>query len=455
MGAGDDGGDRGAPAGVVERPVGLAQVGRGGGPVDQGLGEPELDEQVGTPVRRHRLVQGTAQQQDGAVGGPPPDRGVRRGAQGGDRRRAAAVRGQQEVGRDLLGRCPVRREHLRGPLVVQGALGGGQVLVHRVAHERVDERRRVLGPEDLAAAQRVERGGGALLGLSGEGRHRRQVSGAPEHGDGPGDGRQHGGHPAQAQHHQAGHRTRPHRPDRVGVRDVGPDALGLQGSEQLPQQQRVARRRPVAHPDEGVRRRPEPLLHEDPGRLRRQRARTQHGRRGVQDELGEQRLVRVTLAGPHGGDDQHGQTLEALDEVREEAQRRAVAVLDVVDREHERALGGEVHGQPVQAVQHGEPAVGRVVPADLVEHGPGAGRGAAQQGRAARLVRDDRLEELADGAERERALELGAPGGEDRDAGRRRRAGPPRRAAGSCRSRPARRRGRRRTRRRAGPPGRG
>ena len=115
------------------------------------------------------------------------------------------------------------------------------------------------------------------------------------------------------------------------MRHVGRDTLVLQGAQQLAQQQRVARRHPVARAHEGLRTVAETLPHQRPGRLGRERRRPQQGQRGVEGDLREQRVVGLLLAGAPREDDQHGQALEPLDEVGEEAERCAVTPLHVVD----------------------------------------------------------------------------------------------------------------------------
>jgi hypothetical protein len=96
--------------------------------------------------------------------------------------------------------------------------------------------------------------------------------------------------------------------------------------------------------------------------------------------------------------------------------------VQVVDGEHERAALRQVGDQPIEAVEHREGAlvVGEV--GDRHRSRPeerGGERGGALDGRLAVLcarTRDDRLEALADDAERERPLELAAAGRQDGDA---------------------------------------
>ena len=115
-----------------------------------------------------------------ALSDAPRDRGgARRGPEHGDGGPPAATRGEQEVRGDLLGCGTVLLEHPGRPLVLQRALGGRQVVVDRVADERVDEGEAALVGEHLGAAERVERRGGVVLRLAGEGRDRRQARASP------------------------------------------------------------------------------------------------------------------------------------------------------------------------------------------------------------------------------------------------------------------------------------
>ena len=56
---------------VLDKFVGLGQVRGTGGPVDERLDQPELDEHLRAHVRRRRFVEGTAQQHDCGVRGSP------------------------------------------------------------------------------------------------------------------------------------------------------------------------------------------------------------------------------------------------------------------------------------------------------------------------------------------------------------------------------------------------
>ena len=107
-------------------------------------------------------------------------------------------------------------------------------------------------------------------------------------------------------------------------------------------------------------------------------------RREVVDELGQQGLDIVALAGAQRRHEQDGQALEPAQQVGEEPQRTVVAPLQVVDGKQQRAVRGEVDGQPVEPVQHGERPVRALVRrvGVGVEHAGGRGCGSREQRRA-------------------------------------------------------------------------
>ena len=181
--------------------------------------------------------------------------------------------------------------------------------------------------------------------------------------------------------------------------------------------------------------------------LRPERAGVDRDRGVVLGQLGEQALVLVRLAGAQGGDDQHRQPLEPAEQEGQAAQRAGVAPLHVVDREHERPLGRQVDGQPVEAVQHGERAVGRGRPGRARascrtrRRRPRAadGRGPASSA-ARRSGSAEQRPRRAGGRRRSRSrAPAGCPGRSARARPRRPPCAVPPAAAGSCRSRPGRR----------------
>lgn len=161
------------------------------------------------------------------------------------------------------------------------------------------------------------------------------------------------------------------------------------------------------------------------GRLRQGRE-AQQLRRGIGNQrrrLGHQRGIER----PGGDDEGQRLPLEPARDEGERARRRRVAPLQVVDDERERRVGGEVRGEPVQAVL---PRVAGIASGWTWSRRPGGRRG-----RSGEHVRGQRrrsrqpalaltgvglpqwtLEELAHDAEREPLLERRRPRAEDADA---------------------------------------
>ena len=136
---------------------------------------------------------------------------------------------------------------------------------------------------------------------------------------------------------------------------------------------------------------------------------------------------------------------EPRQEKGEIAKRRRVGPVRVVDDDAERACGGEVRAQPVEAVEDCERRVAgrrlwglRGGCARKPEDACGDAGARLEQLGALELrgVRQRRLEQLAHDAEREIALELGSARPQHEHPARRRPSRAPPRAARSCRSRP-------------------
>ena len=132
---------------------------------------------------------------------------------------------------------------------------------------------------------------------------------------------------------------------------------------------------------------------------------------GMRRDLSEQVVGRAGLAEAPCDDDRDVHRRDALQDVQQQPQRRAVGPVRVVDRDQHRAGLGEVRQQPEEAV---DDAVGAVVglvaePARrALEQRPGERRRAGQQAVVGLVVgaRQQRLEELQRDAEGEVALEL-------------------------------------------------
>ena len=264
---------------------------------------------------------------------------------------------------------------------------------------------RRLGAQDLGPRQRRHRARHIRLVEPGHAGDRGQLRALAEHGDRARHGRRVARQAREPQQHRARHRTRADRAHDGGMGGVGLHGVGLERVQQLADEQRVAAGGAVARlPERAVGLAAQPARDEVADGVLAQRAGPDVCGGRVVGDLGQQRRVGRRVAAAHAGGDQHGLTFEPAHEVGEEAQRRAVAPLQVVDLEQQRALGREVERQPVQAVQSGERRVAacRHAVAGGGEHDLRGGRGAGQR----RRVGDHALEQLADDAERELALEL-------------------------------------------------
>ena len=136
------------------------------------------------------------------------------------------------------------------------------------------------------------------------------------------------------------------------------------------------------------------------------------GRRVV-NELRDERGIDAGLRRAQARGEKNRHALCAPERIGEEPQRRAIDPVEVIHGENERLTLRQVEREPVQAVQSREARVApirrRVVGAREHRARPLCG---ARQG----AVFECGLEQLADHAERELALELAAAGGEDAHA---------------------------------------
>ena len=103
------------------------------------------------------------------------------------------------------------------------------------------------------------------------------------------------------------------------MRGVGRHVFGLEGLEELAEEQRIALRRDVARLGEwafhGV---AQPLANDLRSGVGAERPRSEHLRRRVASQLDEQPFVRSGLRTPKTAHDEDGEPLEPTDEVGEE-----------------------------------------------------------------------------------------------------------------------------------------
>ena len=397
------------------RVVGRPQVLGGGRAVGQRLRGAEREQHAGPPLRRRRLVERAAQVGDGGVGRAAPHRGAPGRLEQVDDAAVAAPRRLEQLRRDLLGGRAGVAQQPRRPLVQQRALARRQLVVDRVAHERVDEPERRVGPQDLRAGERARRGRDGRLVEAGQRRDRGQLGALAEHADGARDGGGVAGQPrragrARCSRRRAGRRRGPRRAASRRAPRPRPraPAASWRSSSGLP---------PVASWQAAQNASSAPA----PSRARTSAAAPgalsgpgwSVSAAGSCDDLGQQRRVGARLARPDGGGDQDRQPLQPPGEIGEEAQRRAVAPVQVVDREQQRPLAGEVGGEPEQAVERGERRDARLVGVGRAEHRRGGRGGTGERGRAALRIGGEPLEQLPDDAEAELALELASARGQD------------------------------------------
>ena len=189
--------------------------------------------------------------------------------------------------------------------------------------------------------------------------HRGQVGALAEHGDGAGDRGRLARQPREPQQHGARDGARADRPHDVGVRGVGLDARRSRARSGAGGRAAGCRRWSCGRP-RGTRGR----ARRRAGARRARRPPPRTAGRAARGRSAGSLAISASSAASVGASpvrtrrgDEHGLALQPAHEVGEEAQRRAVAPVQVVDLEQQRPLGGEVEREPVQAVQGGERGV--------------------------------------------------------------------------------------------------
>jgi hypothetical protein len=170
----------------------------------QRLRGPERQQHRRSPLGRGRLLQRPPPERDGRVRGPAPHRRARGRLQALDHPgRAAPGRLEQLRGHLLVRRASVP-QHDRRSLVQQAPLARRELVVDRVAHERVHEAQRRVGTQDLGPRQLAGGSRHRRLGQGGQGGHGRHLRAIAEHADRARDGDRVPGQPLQSQEHGAG-----------------------------------------------------------------------------------------------------------------------------------------------------------------------------------------------------------------------------------------------------------
>jgi hypothetical protein len=310
----------------------------------------ELKEDRGAVAVDGRLVEGAGEQRGRAgcvtegerVAGGVSQQCHRPGVGGG--------LGVHDLHRDLAGgRAPLaqdRRRRVMQPL----PFGGRQLGVDRGAQDGVGEADRAAGFHDARGYQCPHR---RLHFDAAESRqprgvaHLRAVAERAERAGEPGGCRR---QPRETQQHRIGDAAWDHRADIVRGGRGGRDTSSRRLVEELADEERVAARHLEARADEPI-----VGLVGQPGRDQcgdgrlRQGRRAQQLRGGIANErrgLGRQRRIER----PSGQDERERLPLQPARDERQRARRGRVAPLQVVDHQHERRIGGEVGGEPVEAV---------------------------------------------------------------------------------------------------------
>ena len=385
-----------------------------GGPGHR-LRAPELQEHVGALVPRRRLLPRPFEQLDRTLRRAGRERPRRGRSQHGRDPVAAAVAGQQQVAGHDLGSRVVVHERTRGREVGLRALACGERLVHRRLEHRLRERQPLVGREQPDGREGVEQLGGTLALQPGQNRRMAELGSRAEHGrrleqrGGAGVDR------ACAPHDGGGHRLRgrPANPLDRGRRRRDPG--GCQLARELAHEPGHAAGRLVhGRAERGIR------IREEGGPEPGGRAALAERRHPVapRGRMRQHLLQEVGGHAHHGRSEaEHqddGQRLETAHEVEEELEGGRVGHVHVVDREHERSVGGQVRGEPIEAVHERSRGLGLTCRRPRVEQRQRGARrpldetlalGAAGGGHA-------RLEQLQRDTQLELPLELPPLGGQ-------------------------------------------
>lgn len=134
-------------------------------------------------------------------------------------------------------------------------------------------------------------------------------------------------------------------------------------------------------------------------------------------DLGDHLGVGSRLVRPDPRDHDHGQHLEAPDQIGDEAKRRVIDPVEVVDRQQQRLLSRELERHPVATVQGREAdRFGVLARGRDLEHGPRRLRRAFEGALAHLRIGQRRLEQLAHDAVGELRLDRRSASGQHPDA---------------------------------------
>ncbi len=320
--------------------------------------------------------------------------------------------------RDLPGRRPLGVQHAGRRPMQHHPLGAVQRRLDRLAHDRMQEARRVGLGQHVRAHQRRGRAQRLLRALGGQRRRMAQDAAITQHGQGlsqPGRGRAELPQPrADIEHDVLRPRGRRFLPVRRGRRG------GADGDcpEQFPQVKRVtpagafqpcAALRTGLRPERLTGERSDRVLAEQPG---------PHYHRGPSAHREQRGRICGRIGRPQCDQQRHPQVLGPGRQVGQPPQRGAIGPVRIVHGHHHRLQRGEVRHQPVQAVQHREGRIRRFGGRGRTQQGPRRlGRPRQQQLTfLRRCAGQPTLEQLPDHPEPEPRLQLGPPRPQHRQA---------------------------------------
>ena len=231
-------------------------------------------------------------------------------------------------------------EQLGGAAVGAHALGRRHLLEDPRAHDRVREGQRSPRAEDARGDQQVGRRGRRVGVEAGEVGGLRELGGL-EHRHRPGEPRGDRGQAAEAHDHRPPHRARAEGLDARRLVGRRRHALLAQRLDELAHEEGDPARRALAGGGEvGSGARPRPSCDQAPDRAGRQRRGAQDARERIGEQEREQRRGGALGLRARGHHQRERQLLQARQQEGQEAQRRRVGPVGVVDGEHERAVAG-------------------------------------------------------------------------------------------------------------------
>jgi hypothetical protein len=304
------------------------------------LDPPELEQELRAQLRSRRLFECAPQQRDRRVGVALGESRVRSRGQRLHHPVLAARRHDEQVRRHLFSRSIERHERRGCALVVQLALAGCEVVVNGRLHQRVHEAERRVGSQDLGVHELSGCGGDGDVVELGQLGHDRDARPVAEHGDCPRDLNGVCREPGKPQHHRSRGRSWAEISDQRDVGRVGRHSIGDERLEELVEQERVAVGRGMTRFGEGdLHLLAQPVTDELRDSRRGERPWYEHLGVRLAPQLLQDRLIGLGLRRAEARQEYHRKIVEPPGEIGEKPQRGAVAPVEIVHDEQQRALG--------------------------------------------------------------------------------------------------------------------